>query len=146
MEKEAVYRAVTDGVEVVVTPNYEVEQSHPDRDFYFYSYQVCITNYSQRRLKLLSRHWIIRDGGKSERHVQGRGVIGLQPTIDPGYAFEYASACPLSNPYGNMRGYYHFQDDQHGPLKVDIPLFFLKPPHAPVLRLSEGPPLEPTLH
>ncbi len=141
------YRTLTHEIEVTVTPSYEPEQSHPDQDFFFYSYQVCITNYSNRRVKLLARHWIIHDGSKGERHVHGQGVIGLQPTIDPGYAFEYASACPLNCPYGNMRGYYQMEDDDHENFKIEIPLFFLQPP-KPMSHhhIATHEPPQPTLH
>ena len=139
------YSCITDGIEITATPQYEPEQSQPDRDFYFYSYQICITNHSQQSVTILHRHWVIRDGANAEKSVQGKGVIGLQPTIEPGYAFEYTSACPLNHPYGNMRGYYLARRGDSDSFKIKIPLFFLRPPRADHPRYFPNP-YEPVLH
>ena len=38
--------------------------------------------------------------------VDGEGVIGQQPVIEPGQAFDYMSGCPLLTPSGRMVGHY----------------------------------------
>jgi len=53
------------------------------------------------------------DGEKHE--VRGEGVIGHQPDLAPGQAFEYTSYCPLPTPWGTMEGEYTMQDE-HGDL------------------------------
>src|SRR5262245_16549936 len=71
---------------------------------FLFSYRVRITNESERRVKLLSRHWVIVDADGDRRDVKGLGVIGQQPTLDPGETHEYTSFCPLPTAWGTMEG------------------------------------------
>lgn len=97
---------LTRGVRIVVVPRYVPEQSEPSRSHYLFAYQVTIRNEGSEPVQLISRHWIITNGeGKSEE-VRGPGVIGQQPKLDPGEAFQYTSGCPLSTPVGTMHGSY----------------------------------------
>jgi ApaG protein len=57
-------------------------------------------------VRLLSRHWIITDGGGHIEEVKGPGVVGQQPVLGPGETFTYTSGCPLSTPFGKMEGTY----------------------------------------
>ena len=54
----------------------------------------------------MSRYWIVTDGNGLVRQVRGSGVVGEQPTLEPGQTFEYTSACPLPTRIGFMRGSY----------------------------------------
>lgn len=98
--------ALTDGVRVRVVSQYLPERSRPEADHYFFVYTVRIGNEGAGPVQLLSRHWIIRDGDGREQHVKGPGVVGAQPNLKPGEAFEYTSFCPLPTPTGSMRGTY----------------------------------------
>lgn len=71
---------------------------------FFYAYRIRISNNSGRAVQLLRRHWIVTDGRGRAEHVWGPGVVGQQPVISPGAAFEYSSACPLGTPSGRMEG------------------------------------------
>jgi ApaG protein len=98
--------AVTRGIRVVVESQFEAERSAPDEGQWFFSYRVRIANEGEHVAQLLSRHWIITDGDGREQEVRGPGVVGEQPVLEPGEAFEYTSGCPLQTPVGSMRGTY----------------------------------------
>jgi len=97
---------VTHGIRISVESRYEQERSSPEDGQWFFSYHVRIANESERVAQLLSRHWIITDGDGKEQEVRGPGVVGEQPVLEPGDAFEYTSGCPLQTPVGSMRGTY----------------------------------------
>ena len=123
------FEATTLNIKIEVEPSYIEEQSEPMRSYYFFSYRVRISNNSKRRVQLVSRHWIITDGFGQVEEVVGPGVIGQQPTLQPGESFEYASFCPLTTPTGSMEGSYIMSDEKGGRLEVKIPLFVLCEPN-----------------
>ncbi len=98
--------AVTRGIRIQVRAQFVPEHSAPEEDKYFFAYHVTISNEGALTTQLLSRHWIITDGGGQVREVKGPGVVGQQPTLQPGEQFEYTSACPLPTPVGSMYGTY----------------------------------------
>jgi ApaG protein len=120
------YRESTGGITVEVLPTFLREHSDPEQGIYVFSYQVTITNEGRVPAKLLSRHWIIRDGEGGEREVQGPGVVGEQPLLEPGATYTYSSYCPLPTPTGSMRGSFQMVRDDGSPIDVKIPLFFLR--------------------
>jgi ApaG protein len=123
------YAATTGEITVRVAPRYLDDQSDPQRNYHVWAYQVRIENAGDAAVQLLSRHWVIVDGeGRTER-VDGEGVIGLQPLIGPGEAYDYVSGCPLSTPSGTMHGHYTMT---HGSDRFDvvIPAFALECPGA----------------
>jgi ApaG protein len=107
--------ALTNGVHIEVDSEYVPEQSDPQTQFYFFAYHITITNEGTLPVQLLNRHWIITDGNGKIEEVKGPGVIGEQPTLEPGDSFNYSSFCPLPTPMGTMRGYYDMvlPDGQH---------------------------------
>ena len=125
------YREVTGNVEVEVTPSYVEQNSDPERQYFFFAYHVTITNRSDSPKRLVSRKWIIVDGNGHVERVEGPGVVGETPRLEPGQSYSYTSACPLSTPTGNMRGTYHMVDDGGKTIEVRIPLFFLREMPAP---------------
>ncbi len=121
------YEEESNAVRVQVTPHFVATQNHNGDDYYVYSYDVEIENRGDTPLQLISRHWIIRDGDGREEHIIGDGVVGEQPTIEPGAVYSYQSGCPLPTPTGNMRGKYDLVDEDNRVLEAKIPLFFLRP-------------------
>lgn len=88
------------------TTSYVEEQSDPDAERYVFAYTITIRNTGQVRAQLLNRHWIITDASGQEQEVKGAGVVGEQPVLDPGEAFQYTSAAMLETPIGSMYGSY----------------------------------------
>lgn len=94
----------TRGVHVFVRSRYVPEHSRPDQGQWLFAYTVRIRNDSEDTVQLVTRHWVITDATGEEREVRGAGVVGVQPTLEPGQAFEYSSFCPLPTPVGSMHG------------------------------------------
>lgn len=124
------YSETTDDIQIEVVPTYIKERSSPENKQFFYAYKIRITNHSDRGVKVIHRHWKIKDGNGKAYDVQGSGVIGEQPMIAPGMHYEYTSFCPLHSPYGNMRGKYQMVDEFGNRFWVSVPLFFFRPPES----------------
>jgi ApaG protein len=124
------YSETTEDIQIEVTPHYVKERSSPENNQYFYAYKIKITNHADKAVKVIHRHWKIKDGNGKIFDVQGTGVIGEQPMIQPGTHFEYTSFCPLHSPFGNMRGKYQMIDEFGNRFWVSVPLFFFRPPET----------------
>jgi ApaG protein len=124
------YEAVTSGIRVRVTPTYVEEQSSPDEGYFFWAYEVRITNEGSVAVQLASRHWDITDGNGRHEQVRGPGVVGKTPVIQPGETFTYASGCPLGTPSGIMVGSYQMRLPDGSFMDVEIPGFSLDSPYA----------------
>ena len=122
------YRAVTRQIEVTVEPNFLPERSSPDRQEYFWSYTIVITNSGDETVQLRTRHWIITDGAGRKQEVRGEGVVGEQPVLAPGERFEYTSGVPLTTASGFMTGRYLMVSETGERFEIDVPTFSLDSP------------------
>jgi ApaG protein len=113
---------------VSVRPQYLPEHSDPDENRFVFAYTVTVRNTGDITAKLLSRHWIITNAGGHVENVRGDGVVGEQPVLRPGEAFEYTSGCPLETPVGSMRGTYYCVAEDGTRFEADIPEFVLSAP------------------
>lgn len=124
------YWAETRGVTVRVAVSFLTEQSAPARGRWFWSYHIRVENGADQEVQLLARHWIITDGRGARHRVEGEGVVGEQPLIPPGDAFDYVSGCPLDTPSGSMEGSYRMIGADGRAFDVAIPKFPLIGPAA----------------
>ena len=122
------YAETTREVTVRVAVSYLPEQSEPERGRWFWAYHIRIENDGEQGVQLLSRHWSITDGRGARHSVEGEGVVGEQPMIIPGAAFDYVSGCPLSTPTGAMQGSYRMVGEDGQAFDVAIPRFSLLAP------------------
>lgn len=120
--------AETRGIVVRVSVSYLPEQSEPQRGRWFWAYHIRIENAGPVTVQLLTRRWIITDGRGARHSVEGEGVVGEQPMIEPGGSFDYVSGCPLSTPTGHMQGSYHMVAEDGSAFDVAIPKFALVAP------------------
>ena len=127
---DAPYEAETEGFIVRVRPRYLPEQSEPHQHRWVWAYAIEIVNASTRTAQLVSRKWIITDALGQVETVEGPGVIGEQPTLNPGDAYAYGSGCPLTTPSGSMVGTYNMVDDTGARFDIAIPAFSLDLPDA----------------
>jgi ApaG protein len=126
------YMETTRSIRVTVKPFYLEEQSSPDESHFVWAYNVRIENTGQETVQLLNRHWRITDSLGHVQEVRGAGVIGEQPVLAPGEAFEYTSGTPLHTPSGIMMGSYEMESTTGERFSVLIPAFSLDSPHQPV--------------
>lgn len=124
------YKAVTRGISVTVSPRYMPEESSPEHGRYFFAYTVEIINTGVERVQLRDRYWRIVDGRGQIQEVRGSGVVGRQPVLGPGESFSYTSGCPLPTPNGTMQGTYAMVTDAGETFEAEIPAFSLDSPHA----------------
>ena len=122
------HHAETDGVVVRVSVSYLPEQSEPGRGRWFWAYHIRIENGGDRAVQLLARHWIITDGRGQRHSVEGEGVVGEQPVIEPGGSFDYVSGCPLATPTGSMQGTFRMMVADGSSFDATIPKFALLAP------------------
>ena len=127
-ETSLTYEAITHGMTVRVTPNFLAEESRPSAGKFVWSYDVEIENGTDRAWTLTMRHWYIIDSQGRRHIVDGEGVVGQTPRLDPGDSFHYTSGAPLSAPSGMMGGVYTFEDDDGDELMARIPTFSLDSP------------------
>lgn len=120
---------VTNGVSVSVETFYQPAQSNQLSGEYLFAYRITIENLSHVPVQLLSRHWYIVDSNGSNREVEGEGVVGEQPIIEPGESYQYVSAANLRSEIGKMFGTYNMVShyDKKG-FTVNIPEFQLIAP------------------
>jgi ApaG protein len=129
----------TNGVCVQAKAHYLAEESDPDAPFFLFVYRISISNESDQVIKLMSRHWIIRDAYNEREDVQGSGVVGDFPVLAPGESYEYTSTCPLRTRWGTMEGSYQFEVCDSGePFEVAIGRFFLVPTSKVTELSTEG--------
>ena len=126
----------TGGIRVRVASQFLPERSDPDRGLYFFVYRVQLTNDGTEPARLLSRYWLITDGQGETEEVQGAGVVGDQPHLEPGEGYEYMSGCPLETEWGTMEGHYEFERDGGERFEVSIGRFFLAMGTAPITALD----------
>ena len=77
----------------------------------------------------MTRYWRITDSDGRVQEVNGSGVVGQNPVLEPGGRFEYTSGAPLTTPSGMMQGVYRLEDEAGATLDARIPLFALDSPY-----------------
>ena len=122
------HSATTGEVTVRVSVSFLPEQSEPGKGRWFWAYHIRIENGGQNAVQLISREWVICDSRGGRHEVQGEGVVGEQPVIEPGSSFDYVSGCPLTTPTGSMEGRYFMVGADGSSFEVAIPRFPLIAP------------------
>ena len=101
---------ISNGIRISVESNFLIGESNLAENRYCHAYRVTIANERSTDVQLISRVWIIKDSLGTTRKVEGAGVVGQQPIIEPGKAHQYVSWCPMSSDLGTMQGHYVMQD------------------------------------
>lgn len=121
---------ITEGISITVETFYNNEQSNPLLNEHTFAYKVSIDNFSNFPIKLLRRHWQIFDSNGTHREVEGEGVVGQQPVLEPGESFQYMSGVSIRTEMGRMMGKYQMENMLNKKLfSINIPEFELVAPH-----------------
>jgi len=115
-------------IRVRVSTQYVDEQSEPSIDRYVFAYTITIENQGDIPAQLISRHWIITDANGKVQEVQGDGVVGEQPHLDPGESYRYSSGAILETPVGSMQGSYRMKAEDGIDFDAPIAPFTLAVP------------------
>ncbi len=116
-------------VEIRVETVYLEDESNPQDDHYVFAYTITIINTGSLAAKLLTRHWIIANQEGKTYEVQGDGVVGEQPHLEPGEAYQYSSGTVLDTPIGTMQGSYQLIADDGQYFEATIAPFTLAVPN-----------------
>jgi ApaG protein len=115
---------ISDGVQVSVESFYQPDYSNPLQSEFMFAYRITLENLNSFPVKLLRRHWNIFDSNGSYREVEGEGVVGIQPVLQPGENYQYVSGCNLRTEMGRMEGTYQMENlDTKKSFTVNIPAF-----------------------
>ena len=115
-------------IRIHVATDYIDDQSEPDADRYVFAYTITISNNGEVPATLMSRHWIITDANGKVQEVNGDGVVGEQPYLQPGERFRYSSGAVLETPVGAMQGMYRMVTDTGSSFDAPIEPFTLAVP------------------
>jgi ApaG protein len=117
---------ITEGVSIMVETFYQPSQSNPLKSEHLFAYRITIENLTIYPVRLISRHWHIKDSNGSHREVEGEGVVGQQPVIQSGDSYQYTSGVNLMSDIGKMYGTYLMENlFNKKKLNVAIPEFML---------------------
>ncbi|MBL7701838.1 MAG: Co2+/Mg2+ efflux protein ApaG [Ferruginibacter sp.] len=101
---------ISEGITISVETYYQPEYSNPVSSEFMFAYRITIENNNIFPVQLLSRHWFIYDSNGTMREVEGEGVVGVQPQINPGESYQYVSGCNLRSEIGKMSGTYQMEN------------------------------------
>lgn len=122
--------ATTKGIKISVETEYQPAYSSPVQFHFVFTYKITIENLSDHTIKLRSRHWYIYDAVRPVKEVEGEGVVGQQPVLEPGEIHNYVSGCNLKSGIGKMHGFYTMERVMDGKLfEVKIPEFTMFVPY-----------------
>jgi ApaG protein len=121
---------ISEGVKITVENAYQPEYSDPAQQEYLFAYKITIENNNSFPVQLLRRYWFIADSTGENREVEGEGVVGVQPVINPGKSYQYISTCNLQSELGKMKGMYLLENlHNKKTFEVIIPEFQLQVPY-----------------
>lgn len=120
---------LSEGVEISVETFFQQDYSNAIKGDYMFAYRITIENHNDFPVRLIRRHWFIFDSNGENREVEGEGVIGVQPSLQPGERYQYVSGCSLRSEMGKMYGSYLMENLNNGKtFNVSIPAFEMTAP------------------
>jgi len=117
-------------IEIMVDVDYIDEESNSQKEKNAFAYTMTIVNMGDETVCLTGRRWLITHGNGRIEEVAGSGVVGQQPKIRPGEAFEYTSGSIIDGDVGAMTGHYDFITDGGTQFSAEIPRFILSAPRV----------------
>jgi len=115
---------ISEGVQISVETFYQSDYSNPTNHEFMFAYRITLENHNNFAVQLLRRQWYIFDSNGENREVEGEGVVGVQPVLQPGEQFQYVSGCNLKTEMGKMHGYYTMENqNSKAQFSVKIPAF-----------------------
>lgn len=122
---------ITKGIKISVKTKFDGTTYRNYRLYYNFGYYITIENKSLETVQLTERFWRIFDSLNDTEYVQGEGVVGQTPVLEPNDTYTYKSFCLLSSQKGAMNGYFTMLNTQSmESFRVTIPTFQLSTPVA----------------
>ena len=101
--------------------------TNPEKPHCF-AYYITIINRSNIAVTIRGRKWVLRNGRGEINAVEGEGIVGKCPKLNPGDLFNYNSFRLLETEAGVAEGAYLAVDSDGNPSIVRIPKFELSIP------------------
>ncbi len=118
--------AITNDIRITVETAYQNNRNFNTNGEHMFAYRITIQNAGDYTIKLLRRHWFITDINFENTEVEGEGIVGLQPVLEPGEIHQYVSGCAIQSEFGKMHGTYLMERQIDGKqFEVIIPQFNL---------------------
>jgi ApaG protein len=111
--------------QVVYKPNLVVPPEKP----HAFAYYISIHNQSEDAVTILGRKWIVVDESGDTIVVEGDGVVGKTPRLEPGQSFTYNSYHVIAEP-SVANGTLFGQTDAGKPVFARVPEFRMTLPAA----------------
>lgn len=120
---------ITKRIKITVDTDYNGSFLKDNVLHYTFAYRIEIENQSKNSVQLLTRRWKIIEPLNKTQYINGNGVKGKKPVINPGEVHKYKSGCLLTSASGAMKGTYIMIDlSSTKKFNVEIPLFMLTSP------------------
>lgn len=117
---------ITKGIKISVRTKYDGTMFRNNRMYHHFSYYITIENNSTDTVQLTDRYWKIYDSLNKKEIVEGPGVVGQTPILEPQDNYTYKSNCLLNSEIGSMSGYFTMVNlESSETFKVAIPTFQL---------------------
>jgi len=110
---------------VVYMPHLEAPEDRP----YPFVYFITIRNNSDRAVTIKGRKWVVSESNGQRIVVEGDGVIGKFPRIEPGEHFSYNSYHVIATDSVAEGAYLGVSDDGK-PILTRIPKFEMRVPRV----------------
>jgi len=121
--------AITNDIRITVETAYQNNRNFNANGEHMFAYKITIQNRGDFTIKLLRRHWFIIDINNEKSEVEGEGVVGIQPVLEPNESYQYVSGCAIQSEFGKMHGSYLMERQIDGKrFEVTIPMFQLIAP------------------
>ena len=111
--------------QVVYMPHLVVPPERP----HAFAYYLSIHNKSEDTVTILGRKWIVKDEHGGTLVVEGDGVVGQTPRLEPGQSFSYNSYHVISES-SVATGTFFGQTAEGAPVYVRVPEFRMEPAAA----------------
>ncbi|PAW68151.1 MAG: magnesium transporter [Opitutia bacterium Tous-C1TDCM] len=92
-------------------------------------YFITIKNGSDRTVTFLGRKWVVQHSDGSRLVVEGDGIVGEKPRLEPGEQFSYNSY-HVTGLDASAQGSFHGVDELGHRVHVVVPAFALSIPRA----------------
>jgi ApaG protein len=110
--------------EVTYAPQLDAPPERP----YPFVYYITIDNQSDETVTIKGRKWVVTDEQGGCIVVEGDGVVGKFPRLEPGERFSYNSCHTIASD-SVAEGSYIGVDDEGTPILTRIPRFEMKVPN-----------------
>lgn len=117
-------------IDIKIEAHFLESESDPKRERYVFAYTVTIRNLGETAAKIMKRHWKIVDGNGRVQYVDGEGVVGETPHLQPGEGFQYTSGTMLQTDMGTLGGSYLMMTDDGATFDAIIPDCLLSTPRT----------------